>query len=370
MGGFVHIGWDYYVYVGAVADVAGIVPAVQGLGLYVESGRSSPDVDLVDALLSQRAGHGAGPTAPKIAAFTSNGVRGLPIPFTHPGAGVTTGHIHVRSPLVFAVNASNSGAATSDVIYPANLSGQRVGYRQLMASDRHSNKVAVAAVVALVAGATLVLLLQVIPPTNEISALDTTLSEYGTGTNKWIFNLALILLATGSVAGLAVLLRQGRLPVPAAALGAVWSVGLLVILAFAKHDWRIDPTMDAAGMAHRAASIVAFVCLPLAVLASARRAFPYAPRRRLTARLLAMASFGWLAVIVSAIVVAIHTGHDWWLSTPYGLEERGLALTELLALAVLILPVGNRLARVRPAARARGGPRPHHLGTREGRSAR
>lgn len=77
------------------------------------------------------------------------------------------------------------------------------------------------------------------------------------------------------------------------------------------------------------------------MLASARRAFPHAPRRRLTARLLASASFGWLAVIVGAIVVAIHTGHDWWLSTPYGLEERGLALTELLALAVLVLPLGT-----------------------------
>jgi hypothetical protein len=218
-------------------------------------------------------------------------------------------------------------------------------YRQLMASDRHSNTAAVAGVVALAAGAILVLLLQVIPPTNKISALDTTISEYGTGTNKWIFNLALILLVTGSVAGLVVLLRQGRLPVPAAALGAVWSLGLLVVLAFAKHDWRIDPTMDAAGMAHRVASIVAFVCLPLAVLASARRTFPHAPRRRLAARLLAIASFGWLAVIVGAIVVAIHTGHDWWLSTPYGLEERGLALTELLALAALVLPVGNRGGR-------------------------
>lgn len=211
-----------------------------------------------------------------------------------------------------------------------------------MSSDRHSNTVAVASVLALAAGAALVLLLQVIPPTNQISALDTTISEYGTGTNKWIFNLALILLATGSVAGLAVLLRQGRLPMPAAALGAVWSLGLLVILAFAKHDWRIDPTLDAAGLAHRSAGIVAFVCLPLAVLASTRRAFPHAPRRRLTARLLAIASFGWLAVIVGAIAVAIHTGYDWWLSTPYGLEERGLAVTELLALAALILPVGTR----------------------------
>lgn len=184
-------------------------------------------------------------------------------------------------------------------------------------------------------------MLQLIPPTDEISALDTTISEYGTTTNKWIFDLALILLAAGSTAGLTVLLRQGRLPVSAAALGAVWTLGLLVILAFAKHDWRIDPTMTPAGIAHRAASIVAFVCLPLAVLASARRAFPHAPGRRLTVRLLAIASFGWLVVIVGAIAVAIHTGHDWWLSTPYGLEERGLALTELLALAMLVLPVGT-----------------------------
>lgn len=217
----------------------------------------------------------------------------------------------------------------------------RTGYRRLMASDRHSNQVAVASVVALAVGATLVLLLQVTPPTDRISALDTTISEYGTGPNKWIFDLALVLLVTGSVAGFAVLLRQGRLPAPAAALGAAWALGLLVILAFAKHDWRIDPTMTAAGLAHRAASIVAFVCLPLAVLASARRAFPHAPRRRLTVRLLAIASFGWLVVIGAAIAVAVHTGHDWWLSTPYGLEERGLALTELLALAVLVLPTGG-----------------------------
>jgi len=41
-GGFVHIGWDYYMYVGAIADVTGIVPAVEALGLYIESGWTSP----------------------------------------------------------------------------------------------------------------------------------------------------------------------------------------------------------------------------------------------------------------------------------------------------------------------------------------
>jgi YD repeat-containing protein len=40
--GFAHIGWDYYMYLGATADVSGIIPAVKALGLYIESGWSSP----------------------------------------------------------------------------------------------------------------------------------------------------------------------------------------------------------------------------------------------------------------------------------------------------------------------------------------
>lgn len=40
-GGFVHIGWDYYLYVGAVAEI-GIGPEVAALGLYLEPGWSSP----------------------------------------------------------------------------------------------------------------------------------------------------------------------------------------------------------------------------------------------------------------------------------------------------------------------------------------
>jgi len=41
-GGFVHIGWDYYMYVGAVADVTSITPAVEALGLHIEPHWSSP----------------------------------------------------------------------------------------------------------------------------------------------------------------------------------------------------------------------------------------------------------------------------------------------------------------------------------------
>jgi hypothetical protein len=41
-GGFVHIGWDYYMYFGATADVSDIIPAVKALDLHIEPGWSSP----------------------------------------------------------------------------------------------------------------------------------------------------------------------------------------------------------------------------------------------------------------------------------------------------------------------------------------
>jgi hypothetical protein len=40
--GFVHVGWDYYMYLGATTDVSGIVPAVKALGLHIESDWPSP----------------------------------------------------------------------------------------------------------------------------------------------------------------------------------------------------------------------------------------------------------------------------------------------------------------------------------------
>jgi hypothetical protein len=37
-GGFLHVGWDYYLHVGVAADASAIVPEVAALGLHVEPG--------------------------------------------------------------------------------------------------------------------------------------------------------------------------------------------------------------------------------------------------------------------------------------------------------------------------------------------
>jgi uncharacterized protein DUF998 len=220
-----------------------------------------------------------------------------------------------------------------------------VGYCRRMVTvpaRRVSVAVSLSGVAALVIGAALVLLLQVIPPTDQISVTRRTISEYGLSDLKWVFDLAVILVALGSATGLAVLGRQRRLPTAAAILGTLWTVGLLVIVAFPKPDWATVSRADFGGTLHRIASVVAFVALPLAVLVAARTAFPASPGRRWLARVLAIASLGWFAVILGAVVVAAADDGRWWTLIPLGLVERGMALTELVALGVLLAPAGER----------------------------
>jgi hypothetical protein len=202
--------------------------------------------------------------------------------------------------------------------------------------------ISLSGVAALAIGAALVLLLQVIPPTDEISATRRTISEYGLSDHKWVFDLAVLLVALGSAAGLGVLHSQRRLPAAAAVLGTLWTVGLLVIVAFPKPDWATVARSDFGGTLHRIASVVAFVALPLAVLVAARVAFPDSPGRRWLARVLAIASLGWFAVILGAVVVAAIDGGRWWTLIPLGLVERGMALTGLLALGVLLAPARSQ----------------------------
>ncbi len=212
-------------------------------------------------------------------------------------------------------------------------------------ADRRPVLLALAGIAALALGAVLMLLLQLVPPTDEISATWRTISEYGLSDHKWVFDLAIVLVAAGSAIAFAVLRLQGRLPVLAAVLGAFWTAGLLVIIAFPKTDWANAAATGAGGTLHRIASVVAFVCLPLAVLVSARAAFPDSPRRRFLARALAVASLAWFAVILGAVAVAALTDQRWWLLIPLGLVERGMALTELVALAALAAPSAASAAR-------------------------
>jgi hypothetical membrane protein len=179
-------------------------------------------------------------------------------------------------------------------------------------------------------GAALVLLLQVIPPTDEISPMTRTISEYGLSSNAWIFNLAVVLIAAVSVLTFAPLARTQ--PV-AAVFAGLWVVSLLVIVAFPKTDWAVGPSSG--GTLHRAASVVGFVCLPIAVLLAARAATRH---KRLT-QALAIVSLLWFAVILGAVGVAFVDDTRWWELIPLGLVERLLALTELLAIGALAAPV-------------------------------
>jgi hypothetical protein len=52
-------------------------------------------------------------------------------------------------------------------------------------------------------------------------------------------------------------------------------------------------------------------------------------------------------VILGAVLVAAATDGRWWTLIPLGLVERGMALTELVALGVLLAPVGERSGQPR-----------------------
>jgi hypothetical protein len=206
---------------------------------------------------------------------------------------------------------------------------------------RTSKALPILALSGVAAGAVLVLLLQVIPPTNTISPLTRTISEYGLSANAWLFNLAVLLVAAGSVLGFAALIR-GRIVTPrspATLFATLWVVSLLVIVWFPKTNWANGPSDG--GTVHRVASVVGFVCLPVAVLLAARAT----GRPRLT-RTLAIISLLWFAVILGAVGVAMAEQTHWWELIPLGLVERLMALTELLALGSLVTPARLDMTQV------------------------
>jgi hypothetical protein len=204
------------------------------------------------------------------------------------------------------------------------------------ASVRRDKALSVIGIAGLGIGAALILLLQFIPPTNAISPLRRTISEYALSANKWVFDLAVGLVALGSILGFIVLIRRGALTVFswASALSALWIVGLLVVIAYPKTNWAVGPSSG--GTVHRIASVVAFLCLPIAILLLSR--FTESLSRRRITRWLAIASLAWFGVILGAILIAVVIGGQWWQLIPLGLVERLLAITELFALASLMLP--------------------------------
>ncbi|HEY5848808.1 MAG TPA: DUF998 domain-containing protein [Microlunatus sp.] len=185
--------------------------------------------------------------------------------------------------------------------------------------------------------ATLVGALHVLPQTAEISPVRRTISEYALTDTAWAFNLGVVALALGSLAILvaAALAGLGRVHSAGFVLGLAWVVALLAIVVFPKHNWAVGPSAN--GQVHRVASLVAFVCLPLAVLLLTRRrgATGTANVASRGAFWSAAASLGWLGTLVGAWLLSPITGTPWYRALPIGLVERGLVLCEVAAVVAL-----------------------------------
>jgi hypothetical protein len=185
-----------------------------------------------------------------------------------------------------------------------------------------------------------------------------TISEYALTDVGWVFNVGVLALALGSLAVFAAVVRAG-LARPASIgvwLGVAWSAALTVIVLFPKHNWAVGPSAN--GQIHRAASIVAFLCLPVAVLLLTRRRG--VPRRDhpVAARVawwFGALSLAWFTPIVGALLLAPVTGTPWFRAIPLGLVERGLVMCEvfaILALGIWVLSATRRSRSPRPASPA------------------
>lgn len=205
--------------------------------------------------------------------------------------------------------------------------------------------------------------MHLVGPSARIDPVRRTISEYAVVEGGWLFDVAVVGLALGS-AGVIAALVAARLT-PARSLSVVllgaWCVGLLLVVAFEKTNWSIGPSVS--GYIHRYASLVAFLALPLGALLLARRhrrdpaARPHLRGVRLGSWL-ALASF---LPIVGAIGLRGVTGVPWWRAVPLGLLERGLALAEVLVVALLgawALAHARRTAVEAPAVEAPAVERP------------
>lgn len=203
-------------------------------------------------------------------------------------------------------------------------------------------RIAMASAVALVFGTVLMLVLHVIPPTDEISPVRRTLSQYALTSNKWLFDVAVLLVALGSALAFAAAVAAGRLAFYAGPvlLGVLWVASLLAIVVFTKTNWAVGPSVG--GVIHRYASAVGFVALPLAVITMARRVLPDQPGWRLAARGFGVVSLGWFGLIVVGVVRMAAGYGPWWLFVPLGLTERVIALSAVAAVLTLALGMARK----------------------------
>jgi len=207
---------------------------------------------------------------------------------------------------------------------------------------------------ALGGAAILIGVLHLLPLTAGISSVRQTISKYALTDVGWMFNAAVIATAasSGAVFFALLLTRQATWRSIGLLFGGLWVAGLLVIVAFPKHNWAIGPSMD--GQVHRIASVVAFLSLPIGVMLLTRRRAGTAGRRSARATFWpGAASLAWFSPLIVAMLMAPRTGTPWFRAIPLGLIERGLVITEVSAVVALALWVLAATSRGVPAVSPR-----------------
>lgn len=201
--------------------------------------------------------------------------------------------------------------------------------------------------------------LHVMPDTAGISPYSRTISEYALTDDAWAFNLGVVALALGSLLILVAPVLAGltRTRSIGFALGLAWVAALLIVVVFPKHNWAVGPSAN--GQIHRAASLVAFLCLPPAVMLLTRRRISGGNPAARCAFWLAAASLGWFAPLATAALLSPVTGTPWYRAVPIGLVERSLVVFEVaavVAVGIWVLSATRRDPASPPANLARTAP--------------
>lgn len=193
----------------------------------------------------------------------------------------------------------------------------------------------------IVAGALVVLALDVHTAVGNAPHLRRTISEYGLGTQQWIFTAGVLLLALGSASTLVSAVKEKLVGAFSAATTAMalWTVGLVAVASVPKQDWSNDAALGLAGAIHRLGAAVAFVSVPVAVLAFA---LPWLGDDRWRSWARATAGLGMLAVvtlmpIAYALFIGMTTTTPWYRVVTLGYVERVLVVAEVAALIALAL---------------------------------
>jgi hypothetical membrane protein len=220
-----------------------------------------------------------------------------------------------------------------------------------LSPDRAARALAIAGAAGAVSSVLLVGGLHLVAP--AVDPIRRTISEYALGQYKLVFDAGVLALAFGSFAVLLGAVRSGLVAArsTATALLALWPVGLCLVVAFEKINWSLGPTPS--GYVHRYASIVAFLALPLGLIALSRRWLRTPDGRRFAAWSTGLGALAivWFSPFVLGLLARPLTGVPWYRVVPIGFVERGLALTEVLAVVVLAAWVYARAARPRTEIR-------------------